>query len=160
MWRAFRDEETEFYLLTHIFMPLIIAVSFFLSRLSFSTVWALKFIFCAFIMNIFQLYYVLEICLKLFVSCWGSKRFLEKFPQSNILISNNTSSDILLLSFRQLEEVQSSLTKRPAENVSAAHLPLITPFPWPQSLFSMWLLRSFPGFGRIGLIFWSPGYFE
>lgn len=100
-----------------------------------------------------------NLCLKWFVPCWGSKRFWEKFPHSNILISNNTFRSILLLSFRQLEEVQSSWTEWPTENVSAAHLPLLTPFPWPQSLLSL-LLRSFPGFGRIGLIFWYPGYFE
>lgn len=161
MWRALGDEETEFYLLTHIFMPLIIAAFFSPRRLSFSAIWALKFTFCAFIMNTFQLYCVLEI------SAWNGlsraedqKDFLEKFPHSNILISNNTFSSILLLSFRQLEEVQSSWTTWPAENMSVARLPLITPFPWPQSLFSLWLLRSFPGFGRTGLIFWYPGYFE
>lgn len=51
------DEEIDFYLLTHIFMPLMIA-EFFSSGDCPS---ALKFTFCAFIMNVFQLYYVLEI---------------------------------------------------------------------------------------------------
>lgn len=134
---------------------------FFLRTLSFSTIWALKFTFCAFYHeHTSALLCFGNLCLKWFVPCWGSKRFWEKFPHSNILISNNSFSSILLLSFRQLEEVQSSWTKWPAENVSAAHLLLITPFPWPQSLFSQWLLRSFPGFGRVGLIFSYPGYFE
>lgn len=118
------DEEIDFYLLTHIFMPLMIAV-FFLRRLSFST--EIHFL-CFYHEHISALLCFGNLCLKWFVPCWGSKRFWEKFPHSSILISNNTFSSILLLSLRQLEEVQSSWTKWSAENVSAAHLPLITPF--------------------------------